>query len=679
MDNNTVSHLEHQTVDGTQLNLDALYQICPSCFTETKGEDGQLKHVINFGKLRALLGDNAVEDAPEVYDFTWVGKRAALREAMAPCRKTLRPCPEESVDWDTTKNLYIEGDNLEVLKLLQNSYMGKVKMIYIDPPYNTGYDFVYHDDFHRTQKEEDEAAGVINEEGQRMIKNKESNGNFHSDWCSMIYARLMNSRSLLSNDGLICISIDHNEVVNLVNICDNVFGLNNRIGVVSVINNLKGRSDDAFFATCNEFLLVYAKNKNNLSLNGFKLEDEELDNDYEKQDEIGYYKLIGYRKTGNAWQREERPYMFYPVLYKDGVFCSLEKEELKLIYDPIENHFNDEFVKNLTEKYIKLGYKVTWPMTETGEFGRWRWGLDTFIQQKDTNLEYNRAGTLCTKMRATFEDGSIRIKSAKTLWYKPEYDTGSSAKILKSLFGIADIFDNPKSLVYLTDLLVVGSQKDSIILDFFSGSATTAHAVMKLNTEDGGNRKFIMVQFPEETANDSKAHKAGYKNICEIGKERIRQAGKKIKEEHPEAKDLDVGFRVFKCNESNYKEVALAPKDYDQGQLELLVDNIKEGRGDLDLLFDCMLRWGVTLDLPMSKTEVDGCTIHNVNDGGLVACFDGKVTERVIEAIAEMYPAKVVFRDSSFEEAAQKMNLFEMFKQKCNWTDQEVRNNVKVI
>ena len=679
MDNKTVSHLEHQTVDGTQLNLDALYQICPSCFTETKGEDGQLKHVINFEKLRALLGDNAVEDAPEVYDFTWVGKRAALREAMAPCRKTLRPCPEESVDWDTTKNLYIEGDNLEVLKLLQNSYMGKVKMIYIDPPYNTGNDFVYDDDFHRTQKEEDEAAGVINEEGQRMIKNKESNGNFHSDWCSMIYARLMNSRSLLSNDGLICISIDHNEVVNLVNICDNVFGLNNRIGVVSVINNLKGRSDDAFFATCNEFLLVYAKNKNNLSLNGFKLEDEELDNDYEKQDEIGYYKLIGYRKTGNAWQREERPYMFYPVLYKDGVFCSLEKEELKLIYDPVENHFNDEFVKNLTEKYIKLGYKVTWPMTETGEFGRWRWGLDTFIQQKDTNLEYNRAGTLCTKMRATFEDGSIRIKSAKTLWYKPEYDTGSSAKILKSLFGIADIFDNPKSLVYLTDLLVVGSQKDSIILDFFSGSATTAHAVMKLNTEDGGNRKFIMVQFPEETANDSKAHKAGYKNICEIGKERIRQAGKKIKEEHPGAKDLDVGFRVFKCDESNYKEVALAPKDYDQGQLELLVDNIKDGRSDLDLLFDCMLRWGVTLDLPMSKTEVDGCTIHNVNDGGLVACFDGKVTERVIEAIAEMYPAKVVFRDSSFEEAAQKMNLFEMFKQKCNWTDQEVRNNVKVI
>ena len=250
--------------------------------------------------------------------------------------------------------------------------------------------------------------------------------------------------------------------------------------------------------------------------------------------------------------------------------------------------------------------------------------------------------------------------------------------MLKSLFN-GKVFDYPKPVDMVFRILKYGNVQDGIVLDFFSGSATTAHAVMELNAEDEGNRKFIMVQLPEETANDSEAYKAGYKNICEIGKERIRRAGKKIKEEHPDAKDLDVGFRVFKCDESNYKDVALAPKDYDQGQLELLVDNIKVGRSDLDLLFDCMLRWGVTLDLPMSKTAVDGCTIHNVNDGGLVACFDGKVTERVIEAIAEMYPAKVVFRDSSFEEAAQKMNLFEMFKQKCNWTDQEVRNNVKVI
>ncbi len=440
------------TADGTQLNLDALYQICPSCFTETKGEDGQLKHVVNFEKLRALLGDHAVEDAPEVYDFTWVGKRAAQREAMVPCRKTLRPCPEESVNWDTTQNLYIEGDNLEVLKLLQNSYMGKVKMIYIDPPYNTGNDFVYRDDFLRTQREEDEAAGVINEEGERMVKNTESNGKFHSDWCSMIYARLMVARSLLTDDGVIFISIDDNEVDNLKKVCNEVFG---------------------------------------------------------------------------------------EVKFGTNQRASLEVEKL----------FNRRY------------------------------------------------------------------------------------------------FDFPKPVSLLSFITILGASNDSLILDFFSGSATTAHATIQLNAEDGGNRKFIMVQWPEETDEKSEAYKAGYKNICEIGKERIRRAGKKIKEEHPEAKDLDIGFRVFKCDESNYKEVSLAPKDYEQGRLELLLDNIKEDRTGLDLLFDCMLRWGVTLDLPMTKTNVDGSTIHNVNEGGLVACFDGKVTERVIDAIAEMYPAKVVFRE----------------------------------
>ena len=674
-----IDHLDKQTVDGTQLNLDALYQICPSCFTEAKGEDGQLKHVVNFEKLRALLGDNAEDDAPEVYDFTWVGKRAAQREAMAPIRKTLRPCPEESVNWDTTQNLYIEGDNLEVLKLLQNSYMGKVKMIYIDPPYNTGNDFVYRDDFHRTQREEDEAAGVINEEGERMVKNTESNGKFHSDWCSMIYARLMVARSLLANNGVIFVSIDHNEINNLIKIGDDVFGEQNRIGIISTINNLKGRSDDAFFATCNEFLIVYAKSISSFKIGGFEIDEEEMDKDYDKQDEISYYKLIGFRKTGNAWKREERPLMFYPVLYKDGDFKTVSAEELKQIYNSHTDKFNDSFVAEITLKYEQSGYTVLWPKTEAGEFGRWRWGIQTFSEQKDFNLEINRAGTLCTKMRATLEDGSLRLKSAKTLWYKPEYDTGSSARLLIKLFGKADIFDNPKSFVYMSDIVKIATDKEGIVLDFFSGSATIAHSVMHMNSQDGGNRKFIMVQWPEETDEKSEAYKAGYKNICEIGKERIRRAGKKIKEEHPEAKDLDIGFRVFKCDESNYKEVAFAPKDYNQDQLDLFVDNIKADRTDLDLLFDCMLRWGVTLALPMTKTKVDGCTIHNVNEGGLVACFDGRVTESVIDAIAAMYPVKVVFRDSSFEEAAQKMNLFELFKQKCGWTEQEVRNNVKVI
>ena len=670
--------LDLQSADGAQLNLDALYQIAPSCFTEaTDPKTGKIKRVVNFDVLRQLLGDDTVEDATEAYEFNWVGKQEARAEVLRPINKTLRPVKEDSVDWDYTQNLYIEGDNLEVLKLLQKSYLGKVKMIYIDPPYNTGNDFVYHDDFAQSAVEYDESNR--DEEGNRFRKNTDSNGRFHSDWCSMIYTRLMNSRSLLSNDGLICISIDHHEVVNLANICDIVFGSDNRVGIISVINNLKGRSDDAFFATCNEFLLVYAKNKFSLSLNGFKLEDEELDNDYEKQDEIGYYKLIGFRKTGNAWKRDERPFMFYPILFKDGIFSSVEKSELELIYNPVASVFNDDFIENLTEKYTQLGYKVTWPKTEAGEYGRWRWGVDTFYQQKDTNLEYNRAGTLCTKMRATFEDGSVRVKSAKTLWYKPEYDTGSSAKVLKSLFGKADIFDNPKSLVYLTDLLTVGSQKDSIVLDFFSGSATFAHAVMKLNAEDGGKRRFIMVQWPEETPKDSEALKAGYKNICEIGKERIRRAGKKIKEEHPEAKDLDTGFRVFRIDESNFEDVERTPKEYNQDQLELFLNNVKSDRDDLDLLFGCMLDWGVKLSLPMSSEEVDGKMIYTVNEGDLVACFAEKVTDSVVKAMADKQPLRVIFRDSCFEQDADKINIYETFKQLLDWSDKDVEKNIRVI
>lgn len=438
----------------------------------------------------------------------------------------LCPCPEESVDEESTQNLYIEGDNLEVLKLLKKDYAGKVKMIYIDPPYNTGNEYVYHDHFHQTK------------DGQ-------------SDWCAMIYPRLMAASCLLQENGVIFLSIDHHELIRLTNICDEVFGPTNRVGILSIVNNLKGRSDGAFFATCNEFLLVYAKDKTALKLNGFALDDEELDKDYDKQDEIGYYKLIGFRKTGTAWRREERPYMYYPVFYKKGIFKTAGKEELEQIYSSERNAFDDAYADELTRKYEQAGYQVVWPIAENGDKGRWRWGVETFNQRKDLNLDFNSAGTLCTKMRATLEDGSIRVKTAKTLWYKPEYDTGSSARLLKRLFGKADIFENPKSLVLLKDILTVGSEKDSIILDFFSGSATTAHAVMQLNAEDGGRRKFIMIQWPQECDKSSKAYKAGYKNICEIGKERIRRAGKQIKEEaERRGQAIDVGFRVLKLGES---------------------------------------------------------------------------------------------------------------------------------
>ena len=640
-----MEHLDKQTVDGAQLNLDALYQICPSCFTETAGDDGQLKHVVNWQKLRELLGDDTVEDAPEVYDFTWVGKRAAQREAMAPCRKTLRPCPEESVDWDNTQNLYIEGDNLEVLKLLQNSYMGKVKMIYIDPPYNTGNDFVYHDDFHRTQREEDEAAGVINEEGERMVKNTESNGKFHSDWCSMMFVRLLVSRSLLKDDGVIFISIDENEISNMRKLCDEVFGASNFVDTL----HWKKKKQPSFLAKHTakvmEYIVVYAKNHNLLE----KLSVESLSDATKKVINISNPECIRHFTKG--------------VRVKIGNNGVLNAGRYRIKTMDVE-YLSDVQYRNgvtINDVDVKARFSVSQEK------------INSFIKDGLLFITANSG------LRRDVSEEEKQNKKAITDLLLSEYgDNQDSDKEFLTLFD-AKYFDYTKPIKLLYNLIKSNNTEEEFILDFFSGSATTAHAALLLNAEEGGNRKFIMVQLPEETANDSEAYKAGYKNICEIGKERIRRAGKKIKEEHPEAKDLDIGFRVFKCDESNYKEVAFAPKDYNQAQLDLFVDNIKEDRTDLDLLFDCMLRWGVTLDLPMTKTKVDGCTIHNVNEGGLVACFDGKVTEGVIDAIAEMYPAKVVFRDSSFEEAAQKMNLFELFKQKCGWTEQEVRNNVRVI
>ena len=633
-------HIDNQTVDGAQMNLDALYQICPSCFTEAQGDDGEMKHVVDWNKLRALLGDNATEDAPEVYDFTWVGKRAAQREAMAPIRKTLRPCPEESVNWDTTQNLYIEGDNLEVLKLLQNSYMGKVKMIYIDPPYNTGNDFVYHDDFGEDYDQYDEHNKF--EDGTRFWRNTDSNGRFHSDWCSMIYSRLMVARSLLTDDGVIFISIDDNEIRNLKNICDEIYGESNFVACFKWNRVAKAPSLSGMVRTKYEYILAYHK--------GIQP------------------KLFGkasYNTQGPLWHLpNKRAELFFPSKsirvphsYEAGYYGGTYQVEL---LDPI-------IEKNgLNENGARIIACSAWGQSK----------INSYINEGKTFQIKKSPVTVYTDLDSEnnfiapsdlIDDNECGVKR----------NTDAKEELRK--MGIPFDYSKPTSLPEYLLKTITYSEKESIIIDFFSGSATTAHAMLKLNAEDGGNRKFIMVQLPETTDEMSEAYKAGYKNICEIGKERIRRAGKKIKEENPEAKDLDIGFRVFKCDDSNFKDVAFAPKDYTQESLDLFVDNIKEDRTDLDLLFDCMLRWGVTLDLPMTKKKVGGCTIHNVNEGALVACFDGVVTEAVIDAIAEMYPAKVVFRDSSFEEAAQKMNIFELFKQKCGWDEQEVRNNIRVI
>lgn len=622
-------HVDMQTKDGAQLNLDALYQIAPSCFTEAMGEDGELHRVVDFNKLRLLLGDQTVEDAPEVYDFTWVGKRAALREAAAPINKTLRPCPEESVDWEHTQNLYIEGDNLEVLKLLQNSYMGKVKMIYIDPPYNTGNDFVYHDDFAQSAEEYDESNR--DEEGNRYRKNTDSNGRFHSDWCSMMFSRLMVARSLLSQDGVIFISIDDNEVENLKNICNEVFGENNFEGHIHWRRRHNQPNDKTkMIGIVAEHIISYAK-----------------DSLYLKQ--VGVGKLDITATFTNPDNDPKGPWASKP--WKVG---SDQSGSSYTITSPTGKVFEGEWMgeEKTYQQFLKEG-RIYFPK-----------GGDGFPRKKYYAYEREEEGQCATNW-----------------WPHEQFGHNQGANdYATSLFGRKNIFSNPKPLELLRGLIKIGNVKnDDIILDFFSGSATCADATMRLNLEDKCQRKFLMVQWPEVTPPDSEAYNAGYKNICEIGKERIRRAGKKIKEEHPEAEGLDTGFRVFKCESSNYKDVAFAPKDYTQDMLAGLLDNIKEDRTDLDLLFDCMLRWGVELSLPLSSQKVDGCTLHNVNDGDLVACFDGHVTEAVIDAIAALSPVRVVFRDSSFNEAAQKMNLFELFKQKCDWTDEEVKNNVRVI
>ena len=638
-------HIDKQTADGAAQNLEALYSLFPSCFTESADAEGKVKRAVNWGKLRELLGDNVADGEPEVYDFTWVGKRAAQREAMAPIRKTLRPCPEESVNWDTTQNLYIEGDNLEVLKLLQNSYMGKVKMIYIDPPYNTGNDFVYHDDFHLTQKEEDEAAGVFNEEGQRMIKNTESNGKFHSDWCSMIYSRLMVVRSLLSEDGVILISIDDCEGANMNTICNEVFGESNRIASLIWNCSTAGGIRPKHTSKTHEYVFVYAKDIEKVPTLWAPLSGD-AQKMYNEKDEKGLYRCKEFVFKNSSTNINQK----YEIICPDG---EMVRPKTGYIY---------RFIPETFEAAKKDGL-VVFKRTPSSS---------TLINTKGEPAKWN------IFIKKYFGDGLGCPSTTLPRDLIGMYNKGTQD--VQDLFDSQRVFENVKPVTLVNYLLQIFSTDKSIILDFFSGSATTAHTVIQKNSEDGGSRKFIMVQLPENTDEKSEAYRAGYKNICEIGKERIRRAGKKIKEDSPlTTQDLDIGFRVFKCDESNYKNVAFTPKDYSQESLELFVDNIKEDRTDLDLLFDCMLRWGITLDLPMTSTKVDGCKIHNVNDGALVACFEGRVTEAVIDAICAMEPNKVVFRDSSFEEAAQKMNLFELFKQKLGWEEQEVRNNIRVI
>jgi hypothetical protein len=678
--------IETTSANGSKLNLEALYQIAPSCFTEvldgsdkqhegetiTVEKDGRhVRMAINFKTLRQLLGDAAVEDSEEMYQFTWPGKQAARYEAATPIADTLRPVTEDSVDWDTTENLYIEGDNLRVLKLLQRGYMGKVKMIYIDPPYNTGNDFVYHDDFKTSLADEELAAGNIDEEGLRYRKNLDGNGRFHSDWCSMMYSRLLVARSLLTEDGVIFISIDDHEVHNLRKICDEVFGAGNFVSTIhcqlSTTQGMKVKAAQMGNIVKNaEYILCYSKN-------GDKTIGKQLL--YDLRDKYDEHYSLYLRKDGSIGQLKELYDYRYP---KD---CSNKKPyKLAEAYAKSEE-FADIVRSHLAD--IVCSDKVTGFNEASIENGFW---TEVTRSNKTYLLTRDNKGSIRQLLRLSDSWGNTDgygeeqgLRKIRGDWWEGFYiDMGNVSKE-----GEVDFKNGKKPLRLIKQFVkfvTPYADPDSLILDFFSGSATTAHAVMKLNAEDGGKRKYIMVQYAEDTPEKSEARKAGYKNICEIGKERIRRAGKKIKEESPlTTQHLDTGFRVFRLDGSNYEDVTKQPGEYDQRTLDLFADNIKADRTDLDLLFGAMLSWGVQLSLPMTTEEVDGCKIYTVDDGGLVACFAENITENVAKAMADKLPVRVLFRDSCFGEDKTKINIFELFKQQLNWDDKEAKDNIKVV
>lgn len=681
--------LRMESPDMTALNIDRIAALFPNCITEMLDEEHSTpekkvyKRAVNFELLKQMLSPDVV-DGDEAYEFTWVGKKAAIVEANKPIRKTLRPvlkdetiptgadsegkpyCSSGSKDWDTTENLYIEGDNLEVLKLLQESYLGKVKMIYIDPPYNTGNDFIYADDFMRSQEEENEQMGMYDEDENRLFKNTDTNGRFHSDWCSMIYSRLMLARNLLADDGVVFISIDDNEQENLKKCCDEVFGESNFVGKIAVVNNLKGRNDRKDIATCHEYILIYGKSE--FAANGMPLTDEQKAQ-FDKVDENGSaYQLRDLRKRGRPDRREDRPNMYFPIYY------NLETKKCSLVEEP-----------NAVAIY---------PIRGDGSDGRWRWGKErvaanlAILEPRYSSIAkrwgiehrvYLNPSLNPVNLDEEDTEDTERSSKSKSFWIGGELSNDVGRRQLKTIFGAA-YFDYPKSIDYILNTIYMGSDSDSIILDFFSGSATTAHAVMQLNAEDGGHRKFIMVQLPEKCDEASEAYKAGYKNICEIGKERIRRAGDKIKSESPTTtQDLDIGFRVLKLDDTNMKDVYYAPDDYDQGMLAALESNIKDDRTDLDLLFGCLIDWGLPLSLPYKSEQIDGCTVHTYNDGDLIACFDANIPESVVKEIAQRKPLRAVFRDSGFASSPEKINVFEILKLYMPEDAGDISKRVRVI
>ena len=647
-----MEQLKMHSLDKIAENVEKIATLFPNCITESADEYGGLKRAIDFDMLKQELSDYVVEGLQERYQFTWPDKKKAMLAANAPINKTLRPCREESVDFDNTGNLYIEGDNLEVLKLLQETYLGKVKMIYIDPPYNTGNDFVYNDDFAQDAEEYMANSGQYNEEGNRLVTNTESNGRFHTDWLNMMYPRLKLAKDLLSDDGVIFISIDEHEKDNLKKITSEIFGEINLIGVISNTNNPKGRSDDKYIATAHEYILVYAKKILGVDWNGFEPTTEIIKR-YNKTDlDDRRYREIDLRKTGENDLREDRPNLFYYFYYNknNGDF------------------FPDKNNKNLDD-YIKIK-----PLREDGKEGNWRWGLLS-AKEKINELipKYMPNRKIWGVMQKDYLDNRALVKPTSS-WSFKDVNSERGTEEFVGLGFDKRVFLKPKPVGTIHRCIQLCMKNSGgIILDFFSGSATTAHAVMKLNEEDGGHRKFIMVQLPEACDEKSEAYKAGYKNICEIGKERIRRAGQKIKDDNPlTTQDLDVGFRVLKLDSSNMEDIYYTPKEYMEKEISLFVDNVKADRSSEDLLFQVMLDLGTSLSSKIVKKEIAGKEVFDVANGHIMACFDKDVNDDVITAIAKEKPSYFVMRDNSLADDRVAINFDQIFNTYSPNTERKV-------
>ena len=665
--------MRFESPDLTAQNIDRIAALFPNCITEMLDEERSTpekkvyKRAVNFELLKQMLSPDVV-DGDEAYEFTWVGKKAAIVEANKPIRKTLRPCKAESKDWDTTENLYIEGDNLEVLKLLQESYLGKVKMIYIDPPYNTGNDFIYADDFMRSQEEENEQMGMYDEDENRLFKNTDTNGRFHSDWCSMIYSRLLLARNLLTEDGVIFISIDDNEVTNLRRVCNEVLGESNFIAqFIWQSRQNKDNRNISGVSIDHEYIICYSKQCGQRIFRGTERKTEL----YNNPDDDPRGPWTSANMVGLA-TKDARPNLHYDLINPyDGINYGCPTKGWR--YD-----------RNTMKRLIEEN-RIIWPDSPTG-----RPRKKSFLFELSDNLP---------GYSSVFSSGVY---------------TNTATKELASIFD-GYLFDFPKPVEIIRQLIQQVTAPEDIILDFFSGSATTAHAVMQLNYEDKGHRKFIMVQLPEACDAKSEAYRAGYKNICEIGKERIRRAGAEIQQdraieigthkhewnqtcyyvEHKEECDklghlpdeyfekefppVDTGFRVLKLDDTNMKDVYYAPDDYDQGMLAGLESNIKDDRTDLDLLFGCLIDWGLPLSLPYKSEQLGGCTVHTYNDGDLIACFDANIPESVVKEIAQRKPLRAVFRDSGFASSPEKINVFEIFKLYMPEDAGDISKRVRVI